>query len=429
MRRGKRREPMFSQKGIALLMVTVGISIILSMAYEFDGSALVDFEAASKARDDMQMEFNVRSGMNLSQLLVRIQTQVLDKNRDALGGDPQIGDFTGFFLGFFGGDRQEVDDLAEAMGGFTEDTLKTLGVSNGRFDIQIGTEDGKINVNCAADIQKQENLKSMIEALFYLQAYDPIFQNPAADGWRRTREEQAAAIVDYIDRDTSRVGQSGAAEQYGYESLRDRYLPKNQRIDTVGELKQVRGVDDRLWTLFGSAFTVYGPRGCTLNIGSVSDPNLIAAIISLSAKNPEDPVVRDPQKLWALARRVSESSAPAGAGGFGAQWANVQDFANFVKDPQGSLTALFGQQSAQGLEPTGDVTDLGPAIAGVELDTQKLSQIVSAGARATYRVEVTAQVGNLTKRVVGVWDTQVVNQNQRNPALTQGAWVYWREEQ
>ena len=38
----------------------------------------------------------------------------------------------------------------------------------------------------------------------------------------------------------------------------------------------VRGVDDRFWTLFGDQFTVYG--NCTVNIGAVDDPKLIAAI-------------------------------------------------------------------------------------------------------------------------------------------------------
>ena len=51
--------------------------------------------------------------------------------------------------------------------------------------------------------------------------------------------------------------------------------------------------------------TVYGPRSCTINVGSLSDPNLIAAIIALSAKDQNDPVIRDQNLLWAFAYNMT----------------------------------------------------------------------------------------------------------------------------
>ena len=68
----------------------------------------------------------------------------------------------------------------------------------------------------------------------------------------------------------------GTAEDYGYESLKDRYYAKNNYIDTVGELKLVRGVDDRFWTLFGSSFTAYG--SCKTNVSALTNSQLIAAV-------------------------------------------------------------------------------------------------------------------------------------------------------
>ena len=57
-----------------------------------------------------------------------------------------------------------------------------------------------------------------------------------AEGWRRDRATQAAALIDYIDRDRAGFGQPGTMEEYGYETLDDRYRAKNNYIDTVSEL-------------------------------------------------------------------------------------------------------------------------------------------------------------------------------------------------
>ena len=324
-------------------------------------------------------------------------------------------------MGAFGGSREEVDGIASMLGGFSEESMRGLGVSVGQFDMQVSTEDGKINLNCAnGSAATKENLKAQLEALLFFQAYDPVFQNPSADGWQRTRADQVAAIIDYIDRDGSIVGELGKSEQYEYPSGDTGYEPKNNYVDSLGEVHLIKGIDDRFWTLFGSALTVYG--GCKVNIGAVRDPKQIAALIFLAAKSPEDPVVRDPAKLYRLAQRVAESAE------FGYTFADVNEFAEYVKNPDGQLQQFASEQSAQGLNPSVDTQSMGPPVEGVELDNAKLNQIASSGPRRTYRVEVTAVIGDLQRRVTGIWDTQTQNQYNRNPDDTRGAWVYWREE-
>jgi hypothetical protein len=43
-------------------------------------------------------------------------------------------------------------------------------------------------------------------------------------------------------------------------------------------------------------------------------------------------------------------------------------------------------------------------------------------------VTATAKMGRVEKKLVGVFDADVQNQNARDPAVAKGAWVYWREE-
>jgi type II secretory pathway component PulK len=423
------RSAQVSERGIALIIVMSFLTVLVGLVTEFSTNSTVNFVSAVNARESMRAQFLNRSGANLAQLIIRVQTDVLDKNRKFLG-DIQLADYTGLFMGAFGGSSDEVKDMSAMLGGFDGEAIEGLGVSAGQFDVAITTEDGKLNMNCANGSEaSRKNLRTQLEALLYFDAYDPIFEKPDADGWNRNREEQVSAFMDYIDKDTAKSEQRGSSEDYGYQSMDDRYKAKNNYIDTTAELKLVRGVDDRFWTLFGGQFTVYGD--CKVNIGAVQDPKLIASVIFLSAKNPEDDVIKDPQKLWKLAQRVAEART------FGIYFDDLNAFADFVKSPDGALADLLGggedgtpampgvAQAAAAVEP----------IQGVELDQTKLGQVASSGPRRLYRVEVTSTLGmsatgepRFERKLVGIWDTQVQNQNMRTPDYRKGAWVFWREE-
>lgn len=421
------------QRGVALIAVIVALVLTGVVVAEFSTNTTVDMQAALNAEADMQAHFLARSAMNLSELVIRLQTDVVDKLNAQWKMDIQVAEFTNFFIGAFGGSQEEVEDIVAMLGGIRGGELKGLGLPGGSFDVQISTDDGKINLNCAnrggAGAEAQ-TVAIKLQALFYSQAYDPIFQYEDADGWRRDRDEQVEAIIDYIDRDTTRFDATegrptaGAPEQYGYDTLDDDYQPKNNYLDSLGEIKLIRGVDDRFWTLFGSNFTVYGD--CKENLAAISDPKQLSAIISLTAKNPDDPVIRDPQQLWTLSQLVAKARE------VGFYFSDTKDFAKFVGDPMATIEQL-------GIDPSlvpsllGLPSD-GRPIEGVELDQAKLADVVTTGPRRTYRVEATASYGKLNKRIIGIWDTKSTRQNTRQPGAGSnlggglGAWVFWREE-
>jgi len=426
------------QDGVALIAVLCALAILGVTVGEFSTDTTVDAQAAANARDDMQTEFLVRSGANLGQLILRLQTDLVDKYRKQLG-DFQIADYANMFMGAFGGSKEEVDAFAQSLGGFRADAIKGLGVAVGQFEVQITTEDGKINLNCANGTQQtQDALKAQLDALFYFEAFNPLFEKPDAEGWQRDRATQTQAIIDYIDRGNAQYGTPGAMEDYGYEALEDRYKPKNNYLDTIGELKLVRGIDDRFWTLFGDQFTVYGD--CKVNLAAVNDPKLVAAILFLAAKDPEDPVVRDPIKLWNLARAIIDARNLGSAFGGSSFFSQSKDFVEFVKNPMGAVSELFsgGTGTTTGQPTAPPPTSLGgqTQVEGLELDENKLKQVVTFAARRVYRVEVVATVPRgaegagleYTKRLTAVWDTRNQNQNARSQDYQKGAWVFWREE-
>jgi general secretion pathway protein K len=430
------------QRGVAIITVLIAISLTLVLTNQFSTTTNIDLIAAANYRDQMRAHFLARSAVNFSELVIRLQ-QKLDgasKSFEQLKG-VQITEFANQLMLAFCGNPQEVraavGDIASSSKGLGSE-IGTCGVVGA-----ITTDDDKLNMNCAnAGDGPAKTTKSALDALMFFNAYDPVFEEADAENWRRDRDLQSSALIDYVDNNTIRgVDQRGTTEDYGYESLKDHYRPKNNYIDTVGELKLVRGVDDRFWTLFGSAFTVYG--GCKVNLSAVTNVQLIAAILYLAAKNPtSDPMVQDPQKLFALAGLIAKAKQ------FGMIFDKTDDFVSFVKDPAAQLGSIAGTTSMAGSQATAALSAGIPGLTGgqklgMELDKAKVDQLTQTGPRRTYRVEAWGEIDRpgtmfppMRSTITGVWDTKVVNQNVRKSATdpggaspkAKGSWVFLRED-
>lgn len=426
------------QRGVALVTVMIAIAITLVISNEFGTSTNVDMIAAANYRDQMRSHFLARSATTLSELVIRIQ-QRLDNAPKGLGLDGiRITDFADQVLLAFCGNPEEV----QAAIGLTSSDAKGLGADVGTCGIvgQITSEDDKINLNCAnGPSAVEDTLKATIDSLIYFPAYDPVFEDADAEGYRRDRATQAAAIVDYVDANGQRVHDLGTSEDYGYENLKDHYKPKNNYLDSLGELRLVRGVDDRFWTLFSSAFTVYG--ACKVNVTALTNPQLIVALLALAAKNRNDPVLQDPNKLFLLAGLVAKAKQ------FGVTFPKLEDFASFVKDPAAQIGTLAGKSgtlagSAASAAVAAGIPGLtGGQKVGLELSLDSLRKIAAVGPRRTYRVEAWGEIERKQKMtdgspvfppirttITGVWDTKVVPQNVRKPPVPKGAWVFLRED-
>jgi len=423
------------QRGVALVTALIAIALAFVISNQFGTSTNVDMIGAANYRDKMRAQFLARSATNLSELVIRIQ-QRLDNVKE-LAGSFQITDFANQVLLAFCGSSEEV----QAAVGFSSSEAKGLGADIGACGIegQITTEDDKLNLNCAnGNAATAGTMKSALDALVFFQAYDPIFEEPDAEGYRRDRALQVSSILDYIDSDSLRNRDRGTNEDYGYENLKDPYKPKNNYIDTVGELKLARGVDDRFWELFGHNFTVYG--GCKTNMSALTNPQLIAGILYITAKNEHDPLLQDPAKVFTLAGLVAKAKM------FGMTFTKPEEFVDFVKDPAAQIGNLAGTGTAAGsaanaAQNAGIPGLTGGQKVGMELDLAKVRQLLTFGPRRTYRVEAWGEIERKQKNadgspvypairatMTGVWDTKVVLQNVRKPPVPKGAWVYLRED-
>ena len=269
------------QRGVALVTALIAIALAFVISNQFGTSTNVDMIGAANYRDQMRAHFLAKSASNLSELVIRIQQRI--DNIKQLSGSVQITDFADQVLLAFCGSSEEV----QAAVGFSSTDAKGLGADIGSCGIvgQITTEDDKINLNCAnGNAATAATLKSALDGLVFFPAYDPVFEEADAEGYRRDRALQVSAIVDYIDSDGLRNRDRGTNEDYGYENLKDPYKPKNNYLDTVSEAKLARGIDDRFWTLFGPSFTVYG--GCKTNLSALSILDLNATLRDHGVNTP-----------------------------------------------------------------------------------------------------------------------------------------------
>ncbi|MEZ4401703.1 MAG: type II secretion system protein GspK [Kofleriaceae bacterium] len=418
---------------MAILAVVTAVAICMVIVNEFGTRTTIDMLQARNNLDQMRAELLARSSLNLTDLVLRLQRR-LD---NAAASVPQlegiqITDFADSLMAAFGGDAEQVE---AAIGVPIADT-KGLGVSIGSFGVRLTPIDGKININCAAsrDAAQLALVRRSLEALFYPNAFDPVFQEADSEGWRRDRKTQVDALMDYVDPNFDRADTPGAPEDYGYEGLRDPYKAKNRAIDSVAELKLVRGVDDRLWTLFGSAFRVAGD--CKINLRARDDAKIIAGLITLAAK-PNDPVANDLNMVWTIANLVLQAKQ------YGFYFNDVGSFVEFVKDPAAAFAGLAGDASGQGgsTGATPPIPNLPPGLTGIELDAAKLNQIAASTPVRVYDVEVYGEVARggilnpLRRTLHATWDQELVlsRTTRVQPKLppgknSRGGWLYLREE-
>lgn len=453
------------QQGFAIPAVLTVIALGVAMVTEVRTNATVDGLGAANYRDQMRASFLARSALNIGDVIIRLQGR-FDNVKELADMGIRITDFAGLFMDIFGGDP------ATRIGAIGFADAKGLGADDGTFGATIVAEDSKLNVNCAAG-SNRDAAKAIYTALlsqYFDLVYNPVFEAADGEGWNRTRERQTDAIFDYIDKDSFEWSQPGNAESYGYQSLPDAYEPKNNYLDTIGEIRLARGVDARFWTLFGHLFTVYGD--CKINLRSQLSAEMIRTLITISAKNQDDPILRDPMRLYALAQFVVKARE------FGVSTATVQEFADLVKSPKDALGGLVDASGAGGTSATGAPTPSFVPEAGIELDLTKLGQIAVSGPTRVYRItafgtvlrgyreptpaEAIAQaaarqeaaeqavaggedprraamqvaaaqqpdafLGPIKRTITAVWDTKFVPQNSRNTEAGNGAFVYLLEQ-
>ncbi len=118
-----------------------------------------------------------------------------------------------------------------------QNTVQNISIDGDLVIARVSDESGRIDINEADE--------AVISAAF------------AGRGLTAAKaSELAAAIIDWRDPDDTAL--TNGAERLEYQALGKSYGPRNAAFETLGELRQVRGMTDNLFACMAPVFTVYG---------------------------------------------------------------------------------------------------------------------------------------------------------------------------
>jgi len=409
------------ERGSALIATVVVIVVIATAAADFAYNTQVDLSSAVNSRDDLRAHYLARSGINLSRLLLRVQERIVEPKRKYLGGmDIQVADYTPLLMSAFNS-REGAEALGSLLG-IESSGIKGLGVDMGSFDLEMESLDGRLNINCGGGTNSGSanviRFAAALASIMLPTRYNHLFEEPDDNGQYADRLEVMRAIIDWADQDTVMFG-SSAVEDYRYNQGEDPYEIKNHYYDTVEELRLVKGVDDDFMSAFGDALTVYGD--CKVNVNLAEAP-LITALIIQHAATPNDPALRW-ENLMLLSRFITHIRDFLGG------YPDLKTFLRAVEEPSEVAAPAF----AMGAMGTDDMPEQMrynlPAVKGVKLKEQTVKEaVVVGGPRRIWRINATAKVGRIQKKITGVWDMKYVSFQTKRHNMGPGGFLYWREE-
>ena len=120
---------------------------------------------------------------------------------------------------------EDDDKTYDALNESWAQKLPPIPLGDGFVSVEITDEAGKINVN---KISGGNNVHSFMARL--LKQFE-------------LEEDAADAIADWIDDNGETETQPGGAESHYYERLEDSYEAKNKTIDSVQELRLIKGLE------------------------------------------------------------------------------------------------------------------------------------------------------------------------------------------
>jgi general secretion pathway protein K len=211
-------DPLQDERGVALLITLLIVTLVAMIVLDLNYLMRVEVHSAANFRDQVRAYYLAKSGVTLvGELLRRDLPELAELKRHLLAGVPQ-----------------------------------TLPVGEDVVTVRVVDEQGKINLNAlvqepatASPSQRRPGAQTAAPPRTWIDITQDLFQrlhlDPAIVG----------AIVDWIDADDLPTGPGGAESQY-YRSLEKPYVARDALMETIAELRLIRGVTEDLLLTLGA---------------------------------------------------------------------------------------------------------------------------------------------------------------------------------
>ena len=418
--RSKRRGPTQQRAGVALVLVLVVIAILTVFVTELLEGTSTALHVAASERDRLKAEYIAKSGLNLTRLLIArepdIRKTVAPLYQMLTGRPPpqlNVWDFANELLAPFR--DLEGAKSATADTGIDFSVMEGVVDTGGTFDVITIPENSMINVNNPLFLAGDAARTSIAMQLFALMGgvqspnspYDQMFASRDADGQYTTRLDIVSDMIDWWDFDEQRtVFDPGSqtitvagSEDDIYSRFRDPYLVKNAPLDSLEELRLLRGVGDDFWATFVQSdpedprsrkLTIYGSGSVNVNL---APPEVLLA--RLCSYVPEQVLCQDPQQVMSFMALFSTARSMLPISLF----TSPADFVNFVSGKGNGGRDLYPMLQAM-LGPDNLLMAWTPV--NIPEDKRKEIERAFIPSAAIFTIQSTGTVGRARTRVSAV---------------------------
>ena len=385
-------------RGVALLVVMLGVVILGTLSTEFAYETRGSIMASVNAESEVHAYFHARSALEIARLVIisqKVANQYLGLAKSMMPGlkSPKIElwAYACKFAEIFNSGKVE----AFGMDLFDLSGRKGIGLKKGGFSCEADAEDGRVNVNQVRSLAEKQTL-------FY-RLYPLLRTLRGSNDNDDDREiiEAALNIIDYADSDDMRsdVDPSGVLiEGTGGEGrayMNVSYDPKNALFDSVEELRLVPSIDDDTYCLLKDRVTVYLTEKINVNTAD------LYVLRSLLCENLLDPAQQQACQLGVM---LGPTGMPSSVD-LALEWLEV---CRRIKWALYTPPFNSGRQFQQFFQRLPD-----PLRTEIRLNNNIMKH-VSTDSRVI-RVKAEGTYGKVTKRLEGVIDTST------------GRYVYFRE--
>ena len=419
-RTSTRSRPKRSQEGVALILAITTVAILAVMLTDMHETTGTAFAVSTSQRDALQAEYMAKGALNLTRLLIGKEPEVrrfVDPLYRAATGRPApqlpVWNFIDDLLAPFCTPEDERDTLMQ-LGIDFGDTVGFDGLP-GRCHVVAVSENGKINVNDPLFLDGERARNNVANQLFSLTGgylpespYDALFSTQDENGTITTRLDLVAAVIDWWDRDIqrtdfdpgageTRTGGTGTEDDSVYQLQDDGYRNKNAPLDSIQELRLIRGFSDDFWATFvepipndpaSRILTIYASG--LVNINEASPQVLLGRVC---AHAPESTLCTDPLESFKFTNLLSTIRALIPIPLF----SRPEDLTNFVEGKGGSKDLY---PMITGFLPEGSELLFLPIVIE-EQEKEALVRSLATAARI-FTIEATGVVGRSRVRIESV---------------------------
>ena len=241
---------------MALLATMLAIALMTIIVMDFTSSSALGYLSAANHANEIRSAYLARSAVNVGLALIAQDTRAQQAQPGSSGVTPQAAPF---------------DSFASVWA----IPFPPMPVNGGTVQLAVVDEARKFNINKLITTQPVNGVPAG--------QVDPnaVLQLTRLFGILGLSPDIVPAIVDWEDRDS--VDSPGGAEADYYLGLIPPYEPRNSWMPTLGDLRQVRGVDDIMFIKLSQYLTVAPEKAVNPNTAS---PEVLACLEDALAQNP-----------------------------------------------------------------------------------------------------------------------------------------------